>query len=180
MLKAILTQRGGAAKAASDARAAIDQIRALRLRLLDQRDRIAARPIPRAAAERAINDGLARLAQEAVNSISLSPLLRPADGRTPTLPRLSTDQAVALLLVANGDAVADVLKKLLAESYADDDGLEPGERDAECAKLDRQIADCEMAEEAAVRDAEDAGLAILRRGDADPRATLATDTALGR
>lgn len=180
MLKSILKQRSGAAKAASDARTAIDEIRALRLRLLDERDAVAARPIPRSMAEAAIGDGLARVAREHLDTLNFAALLRPADGRSPRLPSLSTDQLLALLLVANGDAVAAMLRDRLAETYGDDPGLEPGERDAECAALDRQIADVEMAEEAAIRDAEDAGLAILRRGDADPRATLASDASLGR
>ncbi len=165
---------------ATEARAAVEELRALRVRLLDQRDQIASRPVPLALAQAAISDGLARMAEQSLATINLASLCRPADGRSPRLPSLSSDQLLALILASNTGAVADVMKALLAETYGDDPGLDPGERDAELARLDRQILDAEMAEEALVRDCEAAGMAVLRRADASPEATLASDAVLAR
>ncbi len=173
------TNPKSAASAAQEARQAIEELRQLRVRKLDQRDGIASRPVPLAEAQAAVDAGLARMAAEATADLYLAPLRNPAGGR-PTLPDMRTDRIVGLLLSANADRVADVLKAALAERYGDDPGLPLDERQRELARLDGEIFDCELAEEALVRDCEDAGLAILRREDADPRALLADDTALGR
>lgn len=62
--------------------------------------------------------------------------------------------------------------------YSKKSGLTDEERAAAIGAADRNLFALEMAEEGLIREAERAGIDVLRRADADPRAVLAADEVL--
>ncbi|TGQ94637.1 hypothetical protein EN851_03535 [Mesorhizobium sp. M8A.F.Ca.ET.208.01.1.1] len=66
----------------------------------------------------------------------------------------------------------------ISAEYSAGDGPTAEAHKQMLAKLDAELLELEMAEEALLRAAEAAGIEILRRIDADPRAVLAADSAL--
>jgi len=174
MLKSLKTTRGKAAKATAEAEAALEEIRQLRLRLLDQRDDLASRPLPLEHAVEAMEAALERQAEQAVADINMSGLMRPG-GREPSLNLDAHDRASLAFAAARKD-IAALLRERLEARY--ESGPEPLSREQKAQKLaalDDEILSAELAEEACIRELEVAGIAFMRRADADPRALLAAD-----
>jgi len=163
----------GSRKAATSVSEGLQELRLRRLRLLDERDEIAARPVPKdealAALDRDIDDLIA-IAKRETNVRSLT----RADNPSWTIPQNGV--LLGLLIGANRAAFRDQLAAMLEPAYAN--GAKPiasEERAATLRRIDDELLDLENAEEAAIRGAEAAGLSILRRADADPRAVLLAD-----
>ncbi|WP_367715144.1 hypothetical protein AB2N04_14675 [Nitratireductor sp. GISD-1A_MAKvit] len=84
------------------------------------------------------------------------------------------------------DVLGRYLKRTLAASIMEEvesaveemELISEEEREARVAKIDSDILSAELAEEALIRAAEEAGFPVERRLDADPRAVLAPATSL--
>jgi hypothetical protein len=77
-------------------------------------------------------------------------------------------------------AVAEIVRKGLLEIIesryaAGVTGIDDAKRERELARIDGEILDCDLAEEAMIRAAAAVGITIARRPDADPRAVMARD-----
>lgn len=167
----------GAGKAAGDVRKAVEKLRSDRLSLLDEREAIEGMATPRDEALAALDAGLDNLADKAVEALSIASLTRPA--RAPSFaPSVPEGDLFGLLIAANREAVREIIVDRLDEFYSAHPSMSAADKADAIAKIDAEIFERELAEEAAIRAAEQAGLAIERREDADPRAVLAADTAL--
>lgn len=166
----------GSRKAASSVSEGLHELRLRRLRLLDERDELASRPVPKDEALRALDrdlDELVDTAKDLANIRSLTRSEQPAW----TIP--ANGILMGLLIGANRAAFRDQLAAMLEPAYAS--GAKPiasEERAATLRRIDDDLFDLEKAEEAAIRGAEAAGLSVLRRADADPRAVLLADEEL--
>lgn len=166
----------GSRKAASSVSEGLQELRLRRLRLLDERDEIAARPVPMDAALAALDRDLDDLLVTAKRETNVRSLTR-ADSPSWTIPQNGI--LIALLISANRHSFRDQLAELIAPAYANGaKPIEADEREATLRRIDDELLDLEMAEEGAIRGAEAAGLSVLRRADADPRAVLASDEEL--
>lgn len=92
-----------------------------------------------------------------------------------TMPDVRISTAISALLAGQ---VAEEMKRRVKEHYASLRVPNEEEREVRSSALDRQLLDCELTEESIIRQAEAAGLPVLRRSDADPRAVLAHDKVL--
>lgn len=166
----------GSRKAATSVSEGLQELRLRRLRLLEERDEIAARPVPKDEAFAALDRDIDDLVTIAMRETNVRSLTR-ADNPSWTIPQNGV--LLGLLIGASRDAFRDQLAEMLAPAYAS--GAKPissDEREASLRRIDEEILDLEMAEESAIRSAEAAGLSALRRADADPRAVLAADDEL--
>lgn len=77
---------------------------------------------------------------------------------------------ISVLQEQIGAALLSSISSLYGKAKA---GVSASDRAAAIAKHDMQILDLELSEEAIIRAAEAAGIDVLRRADADPRAVLA-------
>jgi len=150
--------------------------------------RIAAAPVPPAEAMAGVQLWIDRTATAAVDRLRLGDLLRDGGQAGLTLPTrriVGADGAIGadlgpavdvlfgLLLATSRDRVLAVVAGQLADLA---EGLEPiasADRPARIAEAEAALLAAEVDEEAAVRALEDAGVAVARRPDADPRAVLA-------
>lgn len=165
----------GSRKAAASVSDGLQELRFRRLRLLDERDEIAARPVPKDEALAALDRDLDELIDTAKRETNIRSLTR-ADNPAWTIPQ--NGMLLGLLIGANRDAFRSHLAEMIAPAYADAKPIEAAEREAALRRIDDDLFDLETAEEAAIRSAEAAGLSVLRRADADPRAVLASDQEL--
>jgi hypothetical protein len=166
----------GSRKAASSVSEGLQELRMRRLRLIDERDEIAARPVPKDEALAALDRDLDELIAIAKRETNMRSLTR-ADNPAWTIPQNGV--LLGLLLGANRAAFRDQLADMIAPVYAN--GSKPiaaDEREAALRRIEEELLDIELAEEAAIRAAEAAGLTVLRRADADPKAVLASDAEL--
>ncbi len=172
-LKKLLT---GSRKAAASVTDGLQELRMRRLRLLDERDEIAARPVPQAEALAALDRDIDELVAIAMRETNVRSLIR-AEAPAWTIP--PNGVLMGLLIGANRDAFRKQLAEMIAPAY--ENGAQPigaDEREATLRRIDDDLLEVELAEEAAIRAAEAAGMSVLRRADADPRAVLAGDDAL--
>lgn len=165
----------GSRKAAASVSDGLQELRMRRLRLLDERDELASRPVPQADALAALDRDLDELVKIAKRETNVRSLTR-ADNPSWTIPQNGI--LIGLLIGANREAFRAQLTDMIAPAYADAKPIEAAEREASLRRLDEELLDIELAEEAAIRAAEAAGMSVLRRADADPRAVLAGDDAL--
>lgn len=157
------------------------QVETLRTEILlaksELRD-LANAPIPRADAEAALDDSIARLARkgQADLTANLAQLVRPK-GHPDFSPTMPTDSVFALLVAVAPDAVKAAVTSELNVVYGNAkrlDHLPTREaREARAKELTAQLAKDELREETLIRQIEAAGLAIARRADASPAAVLA-------
>lgn len=158
----------------------IDQLRALRLRLLDERDRVEKTALPREEALSALDHSLDSMANLALEGTHVAHLAGRRDKHSKLDLGAIPERMVGLLVASNREAVRGLLLGKLDEFYANVEVLSSDEKQAELLRIETEVFDVELAEEAAIREAEKVGLPILRRGDADPRAALAADSELPR
>lgn len=179
VIEKLKTRRKAAAKGAADANKALSELRHMGARLRDQRAEIEARPVPLAEAQDAAARDILREAEGAIADLNLSSLMRPADGRAPSLS-LDARQMAMLSFASAASEITKAIGTRLAEDYEKHgwQGIAAEDKAAALAKIDADLLACELAEEATVRELEGDGIAPLRRADADPRALLAADTEL--
>lgn len=164
----------------------IRRIRSVRLRLREERQAVVALAGDRDEAVAALNAALDRLAQDALREIHAAGLTETGEAKAPSFD-LRTDGSVEVglpFVVGLASAVmGDRLRDALIATKIDGPlrgrkRMARADKRAELDRLDAEILRAELSEEAAIRAAEDAGLSTLRRGDADPRAVLATAAVL--
>lgn len=174
-----------------------DEVEELRREIVtarDERKRLRGLPLPLGEAVRRLDDWLDRVEDEAITVLPLYNLTRSgpdvAAGLDASLPVVSTADGVAfdvrpavaqvlgLLVASNRDRLRGVVIERLREWYGDRDTATPGEADARIAEIDAKLLRLELQEERLIREAEAAGLTVLRRADLDPRVALAADEAL--
>ena len=178
MLGKLKSARNSASKAADDARRSVDELRALRVRLFDERDDVASRPRPLAEAQDAAAAAVLRAAEQALADVSLRGLMRPGDNRGPRLD-LTGEQAGALALAASVEGITELISARLSQAYeGQSEPMSATEQADELKRIDDEILAAELAEEGTIRALEGAGLEVARRSDADPRALLAHDREL--
>lgn len=99
-----------------------------------------------------------------------------ADGyREPSAAEFS-----AVVLASVSSQIRDTVQKQIERHAASAPGLSDQQRERALASHREQLLLLELAEEATIREAERAGLEILRRSDADVRAVLADEEEFAR
>ena len=157
------------------AREMADNLAELRRAIITAQDRrasVAASPLPMSEALACLDAGLAALANDATDAVLLSALVQPA--RRPQLVIHDHPSALRSLAIAAGQgAIREQVVRKLTSFYANKTPMSAADRDAELEKIDGELFQLGVAEESLLRDAEQLGLRVWRRPDADPRATLA-------
>lgn len=178
---------GGLKKFAAGARGltgGIDELRDRRVALLDERRTVSRAAPDRDEIMRALHEGLDRSAAAVFEHFYLPRLVAPKAGAAPafepaTERRPVTDRDLfGLLHLADGDGLRTALERYVDARLEGRKGMSREEQARRLAEIDAQIFEIELHEEGAIRAAEEAGISILRRRDADPRAFLAADAAL--
>ena len=173
-----------AAQAAADAtrefHEALSAIRDLNARLRDRRRRIERAPVPLEEAVAAVDRHLRHTAETCGADALLGDLMGGGGRGAARFPAIENKAMVKLLTAAAADLVRDFLVRRLEAAYSAEGArpLAADERAKSVARLDADLLDAELAEERLIREAERAGLSVLRRADADPRALLAHDDEL--
>lgn len=155
--------------------AALEEIEDIRARVTESKvvlAELAAMPVPQAEAEAALDAALARLSERGAEALTITSLTRPRL-RPDFAPELSHSDVVALLIGLHSQAIRKIIGGKLKTFYAGRTVLAPEDRAARAAQVSKDLLALELAEEAAIRRAEAAGLPVDRRADADPRAVLA-------
>ncbi|MBZ9695504.1 hypothetical protein [Mesorhizobium sp. CO1-1-9] len=163
--------------AAAEVTNGLESVRVQIIALKDKRSHLEVAPVPKAEALQRLDAFAAFVNGRASRMIS------PRDFTTREGYRMP---ALSVHSLSSGDLalgfVAALLREQLAAAidreYAAGDGPTADAHRQMLAKLDVEILDLEMVEESLVRAAEAAGIEILRRGDADPRAVMAPDNSL--
>lgn len=168
---------------------------ALREATAEARDRLAeieGAPVPAEEALTALSAWIDAKATSAVDGLSLEHLLQPhraAQGiALPVLPpfgqnavhdtRPAVDALFGLLLAANRETLLAVFEGQLRDLAQGRETIPTAERADRIEQARADLLAAELAEEAACRALERAGLVVHRRPDADPRALLADDSCL--
>lgn len=201
MIGNIIAALRGQREAASGALDAIEVVREQIAAAKAEVERITLAPQPIEAALEALDAWMESQATAAVDALPVARLLDPVGAR-----RGLDREPVVIRRHAAGDGgghvsvelgpEVDVLRGLLftsptvrAEIRATIEGqlndrlrgreaMTPETRAKKLARAQQTLFDFELTEEAAVRALESAGLSVLRRADADPRALLASDASL--
>lgn len=161
-------------------RQAISEIRGRIRELRDERHRVEHRPPPidivQNRADEFVRSHAAR-ANDKLPGITRALLAPPGRYKQPSV---TSDEHGSLLLASLGDMLAAKLKADVAADYDEqgETGISDADRADELERLDQQLLDAELAEESLLRSGEEAGFAIHRRPDADPRAVLADEESL--
>lgn len=155
--------------------------------------RIEAAPVPPAEALAALSAWIDAKATVGVDRLGLDHVLEPgraAQGiRLPVMltrteggavPDTSAaiDALFGLVLAVNRDAVLHLVKGQLADLAEGRDVIPAAERHARIEAARADVLSAELHEEAACRALERLGIEVARRGDADPRALLASDACM--
>jgi hypothetical protein len=77
-----------------------------------------------------------------------------------------------IVAAAISGALRDLIGGAISETYGSSKSISATDRARELAKAERELLELECAEEAIIRHAEQCGIDVLRRIDADPRAVL--------
>ena len=169
------------ASAAFDAFAGeVDAIRKTIAPLRSRLEEIARTPVALEDAISRLDAQIATWQRRGLEHISVAPLMTEQGGEIhlPDTVR-SARLFCEFLLACAGDHLREALKgKLLSYYSANGPALSLEARQAERAKIESQLLDLELAEEALIRAAERVGIRIARREDADLRAIAADDDVL--
>lgn len=158
-------------------------------------DRIASAPQPVEAALAAFDSWAGRVATEAVDAMSVGSLLDPRSARRGfPLPRMAlpvgsageavfdygaaTDRLLGLLVATSMSALRQIIEGQLDDLTFGKETMTEAVRAKKLANAEAELLTHELTEESAIRALENAGVDILRRPDADPRALLAVDASL--
>lgn len=155
--------------ASKNPKRAVDQIRAKIADLKQQRRDVGNAPVSRDEAEAAIDRYLDEVAATYRDGRVLHGLI--TRGVVENFEASERPEAFAAFMFP------DVIKRqLMAEIDQHlENGLTRGERNSELSDIDRKLAAAEREEENTIREAENDGLDITRRSDADPRVVLDLD-----
>lgn len=174
----------------NDLLASVDDMREQIASLRAEREKVSRAPRPASETLAALDQHLDDLATSAVDRLSLNRLTNRTNPVSLSLPfhvdreTTATDASAActvllgLLIATSRPAIRQIIEGQLQDLTKGRPGLTDDELHARLAELDREILNAELAEESAIRALEGAGVAVLRRPDADVRAVLAADAAL--
>lgn len=156
----------------------VDDLREQVARLQAEKAAVAAAPRPPEEIIGLLDDRMAALAADALDALHLPGMLYP--NSDVTLNVSNSNALLGLLILTNRAALRKLLTSQIeaAASAAPVSPLTEGDRAARLSELDRATLDAELAEESAIRRLEAVGIAVQRRGDANPLAALADDSAL--
>ncbi|MCV2873301.1 hypothetical protein OEZ71_13460 [Defluviimonas sp. WL0050] len=169
------------AEAVAEMHGALDQHLVAVLECKDRIAQLSALPVDRDRAVAAVDAEIARLSSEvkpAMRSV-IGPLTRPGEGQAPNL-RIRSNQPMTLSMLAflAPAVLRDALLDEIGQVYEGRSFPSEAERPTLIAKAEDELEALERGEELLFREAERAGLSVLRRADADPRWVLAHDDAL--
>ncbi|MDP2779841.1 hypothetical protein [Devosia sp.] len=140
--------------------------------LREQRRTTSLAPVDEAEARRRLDSWVSDMRGQVLEQLSPAMFTAPDyQPRTPPANSPITTSAIAVLL-------GEMYSELIARQYSQVSGITDDERKAALRQIDADILDAEMTEESIIRNAEQAGISIMRRRDADPRAVLAFDADL--
>jgi len=157
----------------------IEAIRARRLELLEVRKQTEGARRPFEEAEARLGRLLDQLASDL--DINLSALADHREERLPEILRIGGGDVasrindrllLALLVGANRDGCRKVLAAKLREGYDHGGALAGEERTRRLEEIDAELLRLEIDEERIIRESEEAGMPLLRRGDAYPAIVL--------
>jgi hypothetical protein len=134
------------------------------------RERIETRPPPIETAFKRVDEFITALRRPLDLDLA-SAFVMVDDYRPPAMIYNVDHFAVAL----GAETYREHLKAQLRKRYEAEPGIADAERAKELARIDGEILETELAEEALIRNAEAAGISTLRRRDASPAAVLAAD-----
>ena len=162
--KPLISKLASALKAAKDD---VEAIRERRLSILEQMAAIRGAPITQDEIARRVDRALEQAVEVARGWSSVAGLASPEPTRLDLGSAFRHEPLGTLCRLGFRDTIR---ANLIAEATASATGkpMDEAVRSAELEKLAGQLQDCEMAEEALLRDAEAAGTPISRRADADP------------
>lgn len=155
----------------------LESVRVRIIALKDQRAHMEVLPVPKALAIERLDQFVAFLSERSDRLISPNTFMQREEYRPPAVSSShyhAGDLALGFVLQLMRERLASGIEA----KYAPGDGPTVEEHRRMLAKLDAEILDLELVEESLVRAAEAAGIETLRRGDADPRAVLASNEAL--
>lgn len=160
-------------KAAAAVGAAIEEVRGAVIAKANALHQLRAMPIPQAEAEAILDKEIARHVEAAGRAVAravggLTLGKRGALNLDPT-----PDEAVSLQIAMNPQGFRKMAVAELTSQYKGREAMPRDQRAARIAEVEAELLDLETTEEAMIRQAERAGLEILRRANADPRAVLA-------
>lgn len=158
----------GARSAGSLLMAGVEALRERIAALRAEQKTVTRRPVERAVAEQRIDAWFEKRA-----AIARKHVRPPADYTRPAYEPARAVENTDLLFAALAPQIATATKAGLDTVYAEAAGIGDAQRAALLAELDARILATEREEESIIRQAEEVGIAIQRRADADPRATLA-------
>ena len=154
----------------------VADLRERRLSIMDRIAATAGAPITEAEMAVRVDAALDLAAHDARDVLNFDHLFAP-DGRRFEIGPVAAQNPLGLLvMLGQRDTVrAALLAEAKAAASHGGKPLGQAERDAELVALRGELSDAERAEEIVIREAEEAGVSIPRRRDADPALFLAED-----
>ncbi len=161
--------------ATAELAAGLDGIRQRIDKITDERSQVVNANIPKKDALARLDTWAERARSGGIPELPISGFVTPA-GRGN--PEFTQDSPIKFEVVLSGiaDTMRDRLAGRIEEAYDDGDGTTDEERQHQLQKLDVELGDLELAEEAIIRDAELSSIPLLRRADASPEIVLADDS----
>ena len=172
-------QIAAAKKGTAGTVAGIEGLRRHREELLEEQELIKSLSPSQEEAKAALDLGLVEIEEEAFRSFRRYHLSSLTRTNTPKLPEMDPEEVTGLLVATHRESIRAVLAAEVEKAYEAGDGITAADRAARLAEITAQLEEVERAEELAIRQAEAAGLEILRRRDVSPDGLLMTDAALG-
>ncbi|EGJ21214.1 hypothetical protein RSWS8N_04010 [Cereibacter sphaeroides WS8N] len=173
---------------------ALDALESVRAQIDDARTeirRIASAPQPLEDAMAAFDRWADQQVVDAIDGLPTGRLLDPiearrgltreavrVDGMTLLAPEIDAVRGVLLASPTVRAEIRAVVEGQLRDRLQGKEAMNPDTRAKKLTRAQADLLALELAEEAAIRAMERAGLPALRRPDADPRALLASDTSL--
>ena len=154
----------------------IDSVREQIVENRARREEIARLPVTKEAALARLEEWIGSLLTNKRSGVDhlVAAMTAPGQRPAPDFLRNAADDIARIEWVL-ADRIRDLVGAALGNFYSERQGIDDAERERQLAKLDDDILDLELCEESIIRAAQEAGMKIPRRPDADPRAVLASD-----
>lgn len=127
---------------------------------------------PEKEIEKALDAALDRLADRGRDALPVRGLVSPA-GAPSFKPELTDADLLGLIVAVARDQVRALVIEKAEAALGSRKSMTPAERAKKVETVKAKLLAAELEEESLIRAAEDGGVEVLRRADADPRATLA-------
>lgn len=176
-MKALDKLKQAFAKQADAARSVQETVEAVRDQIIATGNDLAqlrATPEPQASAETALDREIANHMAAAQAALSREVAGLSGIARRPVMNLdPSPEEALSLQIALNPQGFRKLIAAELAEFYKGREAMPRDQRDARIKEIEAELLALETTEEGMIRQAEAAGIEILRRANADPRAVLA-------